>query len=82
MSRKGFSLCRGIAMSSLIVEVCRVEEVRPHPNADRMAIARVKGWKHASFAMRMGPLSLTRAISAFFSLPIAFCRRIFPIGSA
>ena len=32
-------------MSSLIVEVCRVEAIEPHPNADRMAIARVKGWR-------------------------------------
>jgi RNA ligase (TIGR02306 family) len=32
-------------MSSLIVEVCRVEAVTLHPNADRMAIARVKGWE-------------------------------------
>ncbi len=31
-------------MSSLIVEVCRIDDVFPHPNADRMAIARVKGW--------------------------------------
>ena len=32
-------------MSKLIVEVCRVESVENHPNADRMAIALVKGWK-------------------------------------
>lgn len=32
-------------MSKLIVEVCRVEHVEPHPNADRLAIATVKGWK-------------------------------------
>jgi RNA ligase (TIGR02306 family) len=32
-------------MSSLIVEVCQVEAVTAHPNADRMAIARVKGWE-------------------------------------
>lgn len=31
-------------MSLLIVEVCRVDAVEPHPNADRMAIARIKGW--------------------------------------
>ena len=31
-------------MSSLIVEVCKVDEVQPHPNADRMAVARIKGW--------------------------------------
>lgn len=31
-------------MSSLIVEVCQVDEVTKHPNADRMAVAKVKGW--------------------------------------
>lgn len=32
-------------MSKLVVEVCRVEEIEPHPNAERLAIATVKGWK-------------------------------------
>lgn len=32
-------------MSSLIVEVCQVDKVEPHPNADRMEIAYVKGWR-------------------------------------
>jgi RNA ligase (TIGR02306 family) len=32
-------------MSSLIVEVCRVDRVEPHPNADRMCICTVKGWR-------------------------------------
>lgn len=32
-------------MSSLIVEVCEVKEIKPHPNADRMEIAVVKGWE-------------------------------------
>ena len=31
-------------MSKLIVEICEVKEVKEHPNADRMAIAVVKGW--------------------------------------
>ena len=31
-------------MSSLIVEICSVSEVAPHPNADRLDIATVKGW--------------------------------------
>ncbi len=31
-------------MSSLIVEVCRVEGIEPHPNADKMMIAKIKGW--------------------------------------
>lgn len=32
-------------MSKLIVDVCRLTEVRPHPNADRLEIAIVKGWQ-------------------------------------
>ncbi len=32
-------------MSKLVVEVCRVEKIEPHPNAERLAIATVKGWK-------------------------------------
>jgi RNA ligase (TIGR02306 family) len=32
-------------MSSLIVEVCRVERVEAHPNADRLCICTVKGWR-------------------------------------
>jgi RNA ligase (TIGR02306 family) len=32
-------------MSSLIVEVCRVDAVALHPNADRMSICQVKGWR-------------------------------------
>lgn len=31
-------------MSSLIVEVCKIEQIEPHPNADRLRIATVKGW--------------------------------------
>lgn len=32
-------------MSSLIVEVCKISDVLPHPNADRMQIALIKGWR-------------------------------------
>lgn len=31
-------------MSSLIVEVCEIKNIQPHPNADRLDIATVKGW--------------------------------------
>lgn len=31
-------------MSSLVVEICKIEEVLPHPNADRLDIVTVKGW--------------------------------------
>jgi RNA ligase (TIGR02306 family) len=32
-------------VSSLIIEVCEVREVEKHPNADRMCVCTVKGWK-------------------------------------
>lgn len=32
-------------MSSLIVEVCAIDEVKRHPNADKLDIAVVKGWQ-------------------------------------
>ena len=31
-------------MSSLIVEVCEISNIEPHPNADRLDIPTVKGW--------------------------------------
>jgi RNA ligase (TIGR02306 family) len=31
--------------SSLIVEVCAIDEIKNHPNADKMDIAIVKGWQ-------------------------------------
>jgi len=34
-------------MSSLLVEICRIEKIEPHPYADRLAIAFVKGWQTA-----------------------------------
>jgi RNA ligase (TIGR02306 family) len=32
-------------VSSLIVQVCKVDAVEPHPNADRMDICVIKGWR-------------------------------------
>jgi hypothetical protein len=32
-------------MSSLIVEVCEVKEIRKHPDADKLEIAVVKDWE-------------------------------------
>lgn len=31
--------------SSLIIEVCKIGNIRPHPNADKLEIATVKGWQ-------------------------------------
>lgn len=32
-------------MSSLMVEVCEVKCVEPHPNAERMCVVTVRGWR-------------------------------------
>jgi hypothetical protein len=32
-------------VSTLVVEVCEVKAVEPHPRADRLAVATIKGWK-------------------------------------
>jgi hypothetical protein len=32
-------------MSSLIVEVSRIERVLPHANADALELAHIKGWQ-------------------------------------
>src|SRR5690348_982466 len=32
-------------MSTLIVEVCRIDRVFPHPNADALELAHIKGWQ-------------------------------------
>lgn len=32
-------------MSSLIVEISRIEQVLPHPSADRLELAHIKGWQ-------------------------------------
>lgn len=31
-------------MSSLVVEVCKIENILPHPNGDKIEIAIIKGW--------------------------------------
>ena len=32
-------------MSNLIVDVCKIKELRPHNNADKLEVALVKGWE-------------------------------------
>ena len=32
-------------MSSVVVEVVRIEAVRPHTNADKLFLAQIKGWQ-------------------------------------
>ncbi len=35
-------------MSTLIVEVCKIENVLPHLNADALDLAQIKGWQCVS----------------------------------
>lgn len=32
-------------MAEVVVEVCRIERVTPHPNADALELAQIKGWQ-------------------------------------
>ena len=32
-------------MATLIVEVCRIDRVLAHPNADALELAHIKGWQ-------------------------------------
>src|SRR5262245_4350308 len=32
-------------MSSVIADVVEIESVRPHPNADRLCLAQIRGWQ-------------------------------------
>ena len=32
-------------MSTLIVEVCKIEKVLPHDNADALELCQIKGWQ-------------------------------------
>lgn len=36
---------KGIIMSKLIVEVCKIESVKKHPSADNLDIIQIKGWQ-------------------------------------
>ena len=31
-------------MSNLIVEVCKIESIKKHPNADKLSVVKIKGW--------------------------------------
>ena len=61
--------------SSLIVEVCKVEEVFPHPNADRMEIILVKGWRTCIGKGQMKKGDLCVYIPPNAILPIALSDR-------
>ena len=37
-------IAEGVCLSSLIVEVCRVDTVEPHRNGGTLCVCTVKGW--------------------------------------
>ena len=47
-------------MSTLIVEICRIEEVLKHPNADKLDLVQVKGWSCVTSkdSFKVGDLAL------------------------
>src|SRR5882672_1397322 len=63
-------------MSSLIVQVCRVDAVEPHPNADRMEIATIKGWRTCIGKGSFTPGDLCVYIPPDSVLPAALSDRI------
>lgn len=62
-------------MSSLIVEVCKIDDVQTHPNADKMEIAIVKGWRTCIGKGQMKKGDLCVYIPPDAILPIALSDR-------
>lgn len=62
-------------MSSLIVEVCKIEDVQKHPNADKMEIAIVKGWRTCIGKGQMQKGDLCVYIPPNAILPVALSDR-------
>lgn len=58
-------------MSKLIVEVCRVDKVSDHPNADKMAVATIKGWKTCIKRNQDGSTQFVEGDSCVFIPPDA-----------
>lgn len=60
-------------MSSLIVEVCKVENVIKHPNADRLEIVTVKGWNTcvSTGSMKKGDLCVYFPPDCVLPIPLS-----------
>src|SRR5687767_9231735 len=63
-------------MSSLIVEVCRVERVLPHPNADLLELAHIKGWQCVVPRGKYAPGSLVTYVPIDSVLPEPLSERL------
>jgi len=64
-------------MSELIVEVCKIEDVCTHPNADRLDIATVKGWNCIVGREEFNPGDVCVYIPIDSILPEALEERLF-----
>src|SRR5918997_3744399 len=63
-------------MSSLIVEVCRIERVLPHPNADVLELAHIKGWQCVVPKGKYAPGSLVTYVPIDAVLPVELSERL------
>ena len=63
-------------MSSLIVEVCEIEKVLPHQNAERLELAQIKGWQCVVPRDRYRPGDLVTYVPVDSVLPDALAERL------
>lgn len=63
-------------MSSLIVEVCRIDAVLPHPNAQRLELAHIKGWQCVVPKGRYAPGGLVTYVPIDSVLPVELSDRL------
>ena len=63
-------------MSSLIVEVSKIQKVLPHPNAERLELAHVKGWQCVVPKSRYAPGNLVTYIPPDSVLPAELSDRL------
>jgi RNA ligase (TIGR02306 family) len=63
-------------MSSLIVEVCRIDRVLPHPNADLLELAHIKGWQCVVSKNKYAAGSLVTYVPIDAVLPLELSERL------
>lgn len=56
-------------MSSVIAGVVEIEAVHPHPNADRLFLARIKGWQAVIRKLEDGCACVASPLSGFWCGP-------------
>lgn len=68
-------------MSTLKAEVVQIDEILTHPNADRLELARIKGWNVvvSKGAFKVGDLAVYLPVDSV--LPADLERHLFPEGS-